>query len=651
MKNEAGCTVPSIGDTRRLDPHEVKESLQHAHPNVLRAVTYLMTGNPELLVMRTIEVERRGGAFIEQTLSESDAQRVRELAFELLTSPDLDQRPESAMALDFDQDRIRDAVGFLLGTRPREAEFRLAIRELGLEEACGVSTRARWSTDVDPSGWRVLVVGAGFSGIGMAVRLQELGIPYLVVDKQPRIGGTWERNQFPEARVDTTSYVYQFSFVEKYPWKEHYASQEEVRQYLEYVASSYGVTPHIRLETELVEGRFNAETSMWELVLRDKTGAEWKETANFVVSGSGLFSTPKIPAFPGLEEFEGPIVHSAQWDPGFDPTGKRVAIAGNGSTGVQILPWLANKADHVTVFQRTPQWISPLEKYKEKVSEQIQWLHDNVPFYWKWSCFNARLIRGSLGDAQEYDRAWQAAGGLVSRRNDGLRENLKAYIATKLADRPDLREACTPDYAPLARRLVVDNGWYDAIVKPNVTLIPRGVAALGRNSVIAADRTAYECDALVLATGFEVEKYTLPAKYYGPDGRTLEDVWAKDGPRAYAGVEVPGFPNFFIMYGPNGQPRGGSYVAALELWIDFAAGLIVQTIESGHRRCEVTVEAFDKYNALMDIEMERLIWEGEAPKDRNYYVNSFGRQNVNMPWRLHDYAQILWKSEDTHVFA
>src|SRR5690606_25603780 len=281
----------------------------------------------------------------------------------------------------------------------------------------------------------------------------------------------------------------------------------------------------------------------------------------------------------------------------------------------------------------------------------IQWLHDNVPFYWKWSCFNARLIRGSLGDAQEYDRAWQAAGGLVSRRNDGLRENLKAYIATKLADRPDLREACTPDYAPLARRLVVDNGWYDAIVKPNVTLIPRGVAALGRNSVIAADRTAYECDALVLATGFEVEKYTLPAKYYGPDGRTLEDVWAKDGPRAYAGVEVPGFPNFFIMYGPNGQPRGGSYVAALELWIDFAAGLIVQTIESGHRRCEVTVEAFDKYNALMDIEMERLIWEGEAPKDRNYYVNSFGRQNVNMPWRLHDYAQILWKSEDTHVFA
>src|SRR5690606_17874889 len=144
--------------------------------------------------------------------------------------------------------------------------------------------------------------------------------------------------------------------------------------------------------------------------------------------------------------FEGPIIHSAQWDSSFDPAGKRVAIVGNGSTGVQILPWLARHAEHVTVFQRTPQWISPLERYKEPVSEELQWLHDNVPLYWKWSCYNARLVRGTLGDAQEYDHAWRAAGGKVSRRNDGLRENLTEYIASKLGAHPELVSACTPDY-------------------------------------------------------------------------------------------------------------------------------------------------------------------------------------------------------------
>lgn len=635
-----------------MNTREIRENLRHANPNVLRAVLYLLTGNRELARMQTIECERRGGAFIEHVLHEDDARTVQELAFEFLTSPESGQRPEALAALGADQDRVREAIGFLLGSRPGSAEFRLGIRELGLEEVSGVeSTRARWSREHDLSDWRVLVVGTGFSGIGMAVRLQELGIPYSVVDKQSRIGGTWERNQFPESRVDTTSFVYQFSFVEKYPWKEHYGSQEEVRRYLVHVADSHGVTPHVRLNTEVVRGRFNPETSLWEVLLRDGEGREWEETANFVVSGSGLFSTPKIPDFPGIDDFAGPIIHSAKWDSSFDPAGKRVGIVGNGSTGVQIMPWLARHAEHVYVFQRTPQWISPLEKYKEKVSSQLQWLHDSIPFYWKWSCYNARLIRGSLGDAQEYDRAWQASGGLVSRRNDGLRENLTTYIASKFADRPELREACTPDYAPLARRLVVDNGWYDAVLQPNVTLVPKGVASLRPNAVESADGALHECDALIMATGFDAERYTLPAQYHSASGQTLEDVWQQDGPRAYGGMEVPGFPNFYIMYGPNGQPRGGSLVAALELWIDHVARQIVHIVEGGYRSGSIRADVFEAYNAYMDIEMERLIWEGEAPQDRNYYVNRHGRQNVNMPWRLHDYAQILRRNpEETHDF-
>ncbi|MDI2098693.1 flavin-containing monooxygenase [Ruicaihuangia caeni] len=635
-----------------LNRSDIREHLRHANTNVLRAVLYLLTGDRELAVMRTIECERRGGAFIEHVLGERDAQRVIELAADFLATPHSARRSDANAAPSADQERVRDAIGFLLGSRPSAAEFRLGIRELGLEEVSGVETsRAVWSRGQDVTGWRALVVGTGFSGIGMAVRLQELGIPYSVVDKQSRIGGTWERNQFPEARVDTTSFVYQYSFVE-YAWKQHYAPQEQVREYLEHVAETYGVTPNIRLNTEVVEARFDRDTSLWNVLLRDAAGREWREEANFIVSASGLFSTPKWPDFPGMERFRGPVLHSAQWDPEFDPRGKRVGIVGNGSTGVQIMPWLARNAEHVYVFQRTPQWISPLEKYKEHVSTQTQWLHDNIPFYWRWSCYNARLIRGSLGDAQEYDRAWQALGGKVSRRNDGLRANLTEYIATKLGHDPDLQRACTPDYAPLARRLVVDNGWYDAVVQPNVTLVPRPVAALDETTVECSDGSEFECDALVLATGFDAEKYTLPAQYYSASGQTLEEAWAEDGPRAYVGLEVPGFPNLYVMYGPNGQPRGGSLVAALELWVDYIARHMVRTIESGHRSSAVRPEAFEAYNSLMDKEMERLIWEGEAPQERNYYVNRFGRQNVNMPWRIHDYAAILRRDpEETHELS
>lgn len=630
---------------------QIRERLEYANGNVLRAVLYILTGNPVLAQMQTIELERRGGAFIEQVLSDEDTSTVKDLAEEFLVVRGADQR--AVLPVDIDEDRVRKAVGFLIGRPPTAAEFRLGVRELGLESTCGLeSSRPMWSRDVDLSDWRVLVIGTGFSGIGTAVRMQQLGIPYSVVDKQSRIGGTWERNQFPEARVDTTSFVYQFSFVEKYPWAQHYAPQEQVRTYLEHVADTYGVTPNIRLQTEVVESTFDADAGEWAVLLRDAEGREWRERANFIVSASGLFSTPKSPDFPGADRFGGPIIHSAQWDPDFDPTGKRVAIVGNGSTGVQILPWLAENAEHVHVFQRTPQWISPLERYKEPVAEQLQWLHDTIPLYWRWSCYSARLIRGSLGDAQEYDWAWRAQGGKVSRRNDGVRQNLTEYIASKLGHDPELQRACTPDYAPLARRLVVDNGWYDAVVRDDVSFVSTRIAALHERSIETGDGTMVDCDAIVLATGFDAEKYTLPARYRSITGGSLEDTWAKDGPRAYGGVEVPGFPNLYIMYGPNGQPRGGSLVAALELWIDHVARLIVTTVESGHRWAGISEEAFDNYNRCMDEEMSRLIWEGEAPRERNYYVNSHGRQNVNMPWRLHDYAQIMWRDpEETHVFG
>lgn len=618
-------------------------------PAVLKACLYYITGDERLLGVPVRMAERRGGAFLVPELTAGGARFVREEIVAYLK----ERRRSGDDTSPTPRGDVRTAMETLAARTLTDEEFRFAVRELGLESQSSRSAAEMqaFAAKAKQRGFRVVIVGAGLSGLGMAIELGRIGVDYVVIEQQERPGGVWVRNQFPEARIDTTSFVYQFTTERDQLWSEHYPTQAEVQAYAERLAVKHGVTDRTVYGTKLISAQFDEDTSVWKLVLEDAQGRRVEE-ANVVVSAAGLFTNPKIPDIPGLDTFAGRVIHSAAWEPDFDPTGLRVAILGNGSTGVQIMPWLAERADVLTVFQRTPQWISPLERYKEPVSEGLRLLLRELPYFWSWTGYAARAIRVTLGDAQEYDRAWQAAGGLISRRNDGLRENLTNYIATKLAGRPDLIAACTPNYAPLARRLVVDNGWYDALLRPNVALETDGIERIEEDAIVTVDGRSIPVDAIVLATGFDVEKYVSPAEYRGVGGHTIEQAWEADGPRAYCGLQVPGFPNFFIMYGPSAQVRGGSFLTTVERWAQYVSRWVQYLVDNDLRQMDITREAFDRYNELLDDANRALIWQTEGPSERNYYVNRHGRQTVNMPWRLFQYANILEKtSPEQQSFA
>jgi 4-hydroxyacetophenone monooxygenase len=320
-----------------------------------------------------------------------------------------------------------------------------------------------------------------------------------------------------------------------------------------------------------------------------------------------------------------------------------LAIIGNGSTGVQLLAPLSRHAEQVYVFQRTPQWISPRDRYGKSVEPEIHWLIENFPGYWNWSRYMAMAANFETHQYLVPDAEWQAGGGLVNPANDKMRENLTTYIHEQTGNRADLAAKLVPDYAPLSRRPVVDNGWYRALTSPNVELVTDGIARFTSKGIEAEDGTVYEVDAIVAATGYEVAKYLWPAQYTGRDALNLHEFWSKDGPRAYLSMLVPGFPNMFTLYGPNSQPLSGGTSLPMwyVIWAAYSARCLVKMIETGHTRVEVDEEAFVTYNERLDAEAGKLlVLQAEGAPDKNYYVNEFGRLQVNAPWYGPDYQRM-----------
>lgn len=614
-----------------LDEERIDSILQHARPNILRMALYQSTRDPDLERMELRKEPLRGGAFFAYVLTEEDAEIVRRKAREFLLGADSER--ETPIPSAEDQRRM---MGMLTGEEITDEMFSFGREELALEE---FPRAAAWSNGAPelPEDFVVAVIGAGASGVAAGVQLERLGIPYEVFERQSEIGGTWHLNHYPDARVDTSSFLYQFKFVKNYPWPEYFASQAEVKKYIAHVASEYGVDRHIVFDTELTKAVFDERTGRWDLELRHSNGAVSHRSVNAIISGAGQFATPRLPDIEGVETFRGPIFHTTAWDDSFDPSGKRIAILGNGSTGVQLMPKLAESASLVYQFQRTPQWISPMEQYREAIAPEVRWLFDHVPYYWNWYCYYSQVTTDAMQNAQEYDPEWQAAGGQISQANDGLRQALTSYIHSKLEQRPDLEAKVLPDYAPLARRLVVDNGWYDALLRDNVELVTEPIARFTEHGLETADGANYEVDAVVLAAGFDVSKYLWPTEYIGRDGVTMESAWAEDGPRAYLGLTVPGFPNLYMFYGPNSQPRSGAFLSWIEIWSRYAVQGIVHVLEQGIAAIDVREEVFREYNRELDERHDNLIWDKEAPKERNYYVNRFGRQNVNWSFRNVEY--------------
>jgi 4-hydroxyacetophenone monooxygenase len=312
-----------------------------------------------------------------------------------------------------------------------------------------------------------------------------------------------------------------------------------------------------------------------------------------------------------------------------------VAVIGNGSTGVQLLAPVAAVADHVSVFQRTPQWISPRDKYGQLMEPEVLWLLDNFPGYWNWWRYMAIAALFQTHNFLVPDEEWKAQGGKFNPVNDKLRDDLTAYIKAQTGGRQDLIDKLIPDYAPFSRRPVVDNGWYKALTRDNVELITDGIARFTPKGIETDDGTVHEVDVIITATGFEVMKYLWPADYIGKGGLNVHDFWSKDGPRAYLSMMTPNFPNMFMIYGPNSQPLSGGTGLPIwyVLWSAYIAKLLTRMIEDGKSRIEVKTEAYERYNEALDIEAGKLLLlQEEGAPDKNYYVNEFGRLQMNAPW-------------------
>lgn len=609
------------------DEEAARRALRMASPNVLRIALYQATGDKELADMPVVYAPFWAGAYEVPILAPEYDERVRAKALDFLMSGGKShcEVPDDAALRSLMENMVaRPVSDYLFNFGREEANFTPFPR--GVEWSSGKMPKAA------ASDYKAIVIGAGAAGLVAAVHLRRLGIPFTVIERNEDVGGTWHTNDYPDARVDIASHHYQLTVTRNYPWKHWFATQGELRDYLRSIADDFDLRRDIRFNTELTDARWDEATGQWAVKLVGSDGVEETLGANFVISAAGLFNAPNMPDIPGIDQFAGKIFHTTQWQHDYDYAGKRVGIIGVGCTGAQLMPAVARKAGHVSVFQRSPHWVSKMDNYRDPIPGDYQWLMDNVPHYWNWHCFNTFYTMFSDdGALQQIDPEWQRSGGLVNRKNDLLRANIRQNIIEEFPDDPDFAAKLMPDWPPFAKRLVVDNGWFDALKQPHVDLVTQGIERITPSGIVTSDGVEHELDLIVVAGGFKAERYLWPVAYTGRNGVTLEQAWAKDGARSYVGVTMPDFPNMFIVYGPNMQARSGGLFAWLELWVRYSLDCIVQAIEGDHRTIECRRDVFDAYNAKLDAAQDGCIWSMEGA--RSYYINEHGRQVVNNPLR------------------
>jgi 4-hydroxyacetophenone monooxygenase len=406
---------------------------------------------------------------------------------------------------------------------------------------------------------------------------------------------------------------------------------------MEQVVADHRLAERIRFETEVTEAHWLDSEQLWEVTLRDGAGESDVVRANLVVSAVGAFARPKFPPIPGLEQFAGPVMHTARWPDGLDLAGKRVAVIGNGASSMQLVPTIVDDAASVTIFQRSPQWIAPFEMFHVEVPGELRDLSQSVPIYRAWYRLRAGwTFNDRIHQTLQKDPDWPHPERSVNRINDGHRRFFERYIDSQLGDRPELKEAVTPSYPPYGKRILIDNGWYASLIRDDVELITDSIASVDGNRIVLAGGESREVDMIVAATGFEVSRFLAPMDIRGRDGAAIRDVWEDDNARAFMGTAVPGFPNFFMLVGPNiSGGHGGSLIASAEHQLDYLTDLLRRLFAAGQAVAEVRPEPYERYNERVDEAHAAMIWT--HPGMTSYYRNSRGRIVYTTPFRVVDF--------------
>jgi cation diffusion facilitator CzcD-associated flavoprotein CzcO len=459
----------------------------------------------------------------------------------------------------------------------------------------------------------VAIVGSGFSGIGLAIRLKQDGVEdFVVLERNEGVGGTWWANTYPGCACDVPSHLYSFSFAPNPDWTRTYSRQPEIREYLRRVVEEHGVAPHIRLGCEVRGARWDSDH--WEI-----DTSQGPVTAKVLVSAAGPLVEPKLPDFPGLERFQGPAFHSARWDHSVSLKGKRVAAIGTGASAIQFVPKIAPEVEQLHVFQRTPPWVMPHSS--RPITRTERRLFRLFPPL-------QRLIRGGIYTARE-----ALVLGFVKRPPAmKLLERVSRRHMTRSLP-PELIDKASPDYRLGCKRILPSNDWYPALARDNVELVTDAVTEVRERSIVTADGTEREVDAIVFGTGFQVIDMPVGQMVTGGDGRTLAEVW-NGSPRAHLGSTVPGFPNLFILLGPNTGLGHSSMVYMLESQLAFVTGALREMRSRNAATVEVREDVAERYNAEVQTRLQSTVWSTGC---RSWYLDAQGRNPMLWPdwtWRF-----------------
>jgi 4-hydroxyacetophenone monooxygenase len=533
-----------------------------------------------------------------------------------------------------DRTIVEGVIGFLAGTSEELVAF--LTEELSLGQDHG---KPAWHADDVAGGadFPVVIIGAGMSGLLMTHRLRQAGIAVTVVEKEPDVGGTWLVNTYPGCRVDSPSHLYSYSFWESAQWPNFFSPQPVLLDYWRRFADDHGLRSHILFDTEVQKAAYDEEKQVWMVTVAGRDGQRRALRARAVISAVGQLNQPALPAIEGRDTFAGPSFHSARWDASADLTGKRVAVIGTGASSVQIVPAIAGGVEKLTVFQRSAPWLVPTPEYTTQFPDGLAWLLANVPYYAKLYRFwqFTQFIEGVLPYAA-YDPAWTSPNPSGSELNDVLRAALTDYLELQLPDDPALRRRVTPDYPPITKRMLRDDGsWIAALKRDNVELVTDRIEEITKSGIIIDGRGEEPFDVIIYATGFTASDFLAPMTITGRAGVDLREHWNGDA-TAHLGITVPHFPNLFLMYGPNTNiVVNGSIIFFSECQAHYILTSIGHLLASGQTTMECRPEALEQFVADVDEANGRIVWG--APDAQNWYKNGRGRVSQNWPHSLLEY--------------
>ena len=467
---------------------------------------------------------------------------------------------------------------------------------------------------------QVIIIGAGMSGLLAAIRMKQAGADFVVLEKSLEVGGTWLDNCYPGSGCDVPSHLYSYSFAGNPHWSRLFARQPEILEYFRDQANRFRLRPHLCLGVEVTSADWDEANARWTVTSAD--GNRWRAPALIVATGQ--LNRPRTPDLPGRESFAGTQIHTARWHADAPVAGKRVGVIGTGASAIQVVPEVAREAGHLTVFQRSPHWIIP--RMDAPISPAMKRLFASVPLLRK--AFRALIWRR----LEATHPAIAEPGGAKAREMEKMALD---YLAATIAD-PALRQALTPDFPIGCKRTLVSDDYYPALVRDNVTLETRAIDRIEPGGVRLADGTVVELDTIIWATGFETHGFVAPIAINGPDG-SLAEAWA-NGASAYRGTTVAGFPNLFLLYGPNTNLGHNSIIFMVERQMEYALPAILKVARGQARRIAIRPEAQRAYNRTLQARLATTSW---AAGCGSWYKTDNGVMPNNWAGNTAEFARMM----------